>query len=135
MVFIVDSGASRTSTFEQRDFVPGTLKLYAKPPVLTGISGTLEIKGEGAIQFQVIMDDGNVKEITTQAYWIPERKCRLFSPQSFFEDNGGDSTEDYKFMVGRGSCCSKFDKGLDEGLDNQLTLHIDPNTKLYKVKA
>jgi len=41
MVFIVDSGASRTSTFVQRDFVPGTLKLYAKLPVLTGVSGTL----------------------------------------------------------------------------------------------
>ena len=74
MVFIVDSGASRTSTFEERDFVPGMLKLYAKPPILTGVSGTLEIKGEGAVQFQVIMDDGNVKEITTQAYWIPEMK-------------------------------------------------------------
>ena len=56
MVFIVDSGASRTLTFEERDFVPGTLKLYMKPPVLTGVRGTLEIKGEGAIQFQVVMD-------------------------------------------------------------------------------
>jgi len=52
--------------------------MYAKPPVLTGVSGTLEINGEGAIQFQAIMDDGTVKEITTQAYWIPEMKCRLF---------------------------------------------------------
>jgi len=47
MVFIVDSGVSRTSTFDQRDFVPGMLKLYAKPPVLTGVSGTLESKGGG----------------------------------------------------------------------------------------
>ena len=88
MVFIVDLGASRTSTFDQREFVPRMLKLYAKPPVLTGVNGTLEIKGEGAVQFQVIMDDGNVKEITTQAYWILEMKCCLFSPQSFFEENG-----------------------------------------------
>ena len=58
-------------------------------------------------------------------------KCRLFSPQSFFEDNGEDSTEDYKFMVGRGSCCFKF----GEGLDNQLALHMDPNTKLHQFKA
>ena len=85
MVFIVDLGASRTLTFEKRDFVPGMLKLYAKPLVLTEVSGTLEIKGEGAIQFQVIMDDGNGKEITTKAYWIPEMKCRSFSPKlSFF---------------------------------------------------
>jgi len=104
MVFIVDSGASRTSNFKQVDFVPGMLKLYAKPPVFTGVSRTLETKGEGAVQFQVLMDDGNVKEITTQAYWIPEMKCRVFSPQSFFVDNEGDSTVDYKFMVGRGSC-------------------------------
>jgi len=50
---------------EQRDFIPGMLKLYAKLQVLTWVSGTLEIKGEGNIQFQVIMDDVNVKEITT----------------------------------------------------------------------
>ena len=62
MVFIVDLGASRTLTFDQRDFVPRMQKLNAKPPVLTGVSRTLDIKGEGAIQFQVIMDDGNVKE-------------------------------------------------------------------------
>jgi len=72
-VFIIDLGASRTSTFKKRDFVPGMLKLYTKLPVLKGVSGTLEIKGEGDI-----MDDGNVTEITTQAYWIPEMKCRLF---------------------------------------------------------
>jgi len=47
MYFIVDSGASRTSTFDSRDFVPGSLKLFEKPPVLTGISGSLEIKGQG----------------------------------------------------------------------------------------
>jgi len=74
--------------------------LDEKPPVLTGISGTLEIKGEGNIQFQVMMDNGNAKELTTQAYWIPEMKYQLFSPQSFFEDNRGDNTADYKFMVG-----------------------------------
>ena len=58
-------------------------------------------------------------------------KCRLFSHQSFFENNRGDSTEDYKFMVGRGSRCFKF----GEGLDNQLILHMDPNTKLHQFKA
>jgi len=35
------------------------------------------------------------------------------------------------FMVGRGSCCFKF----GEGLDNQLTLHMDPNTKLHWFKV
>ena len=75
MIFIVDSGASRTSTFSKEDFVPGTLKLFEKPPVLTGISGSLEIKGEGDIQFQVVMDNGSAKEITAQAYWIPGMKC------------------------------------------------------------
>jgi len=80
MYFIVDSGASRTSTFDPKDFVPSSLKLFEKPPVLTGISGSLEIKGQGDIKFQLVMDSGTVKEITTQAYWIPEMKCRLFSP-------------------------------------------------------
>jgi len=30
MVFIIDSGVSRTSTFHHKDFVPGTLRLYEK---------------------------------------------------------------------------------------------------------
>jgi len=53
MIFIVDSGASRTSTFKKRDFIPGTFKMFEKPPALIGISGTLEIKRVGDIQFQV----------------------------------------------------------------------------------
>ena len=65
MHFIVDSGALQTSTFDSKDFVPGSLKLFQKPPVLTGISGTLEINGQGDIKFQVVMDSGTVKEITT----------------------------------------------------------------------
>jgi len=44
---------------DQRDFVPGILKLYEKPSVLTGISRTLVIKGEGDVQFQVVMDNLN----------------------------------------------------------------------------
>ena len=50
-IFIVDSGASWTSTFDSKDFIPGSLKVCQKPPVLTGISGTLEIKGQGDIKF------------------------------------------------------------------------------------
>jgi len=77
------------------------------------------------------MDSGKSKEIITQAYWIPEMKCRLFSPQSFFEEDEGDGTKEYKFEVGKGSCCFKF----GEGLDNQLTLQMDPHTKLHQFKA
>jgi len=39
MHFIFDKGASWTSTFNSKDFVPGSLKLFEKPPVLIGISG------------------------------------------------------------------------------------------------
>ncbi len=83
MHFIVDSGASKTSTFDSRDFVPGSLKLFERPPVLTGISGSLEIKGQGDITFQVLMDGGAVKEITTQAYWIPDMKWTWAAIGSF----------------------------------------------------
>jgi len=96
--------------------------LFDEPPLLTGISGLLAIKGQGDIKYQVVMDTGTVKEITTQCYWIPYMKCRLFSPQSFFQDIEGQSTGDYKFVVERDSSYFKF----GEGLDNQLTLQLDP---------
>jgi len=129
--FIVDSGASMTSTFDVKDFVEGSLKLFDRPPVLTGISGTVEIKGQGEIKVQVVMDSRAVKEIATQAYWIPDMKCRLFSPQSFFQDGERGSDRGYQFMVGRDSSCFKF----GEGLENQLTLQMDPQTKLHQFKA
>jgi len=81
--------------------------------LLTGISGTLEIKGLGDIKLQVVMDSGTVKEITTQVYWIPEMKFWLFSPQSFFDDNEGNHQGDYKVVVERGSSCFKCEEGLD----------------------
>jgi len=49
MVFIVDSGASRMSTFEKSDFVEGSLQEFKRPLMLTGISSSLEIKGEGDV--------------------------------------------------------------------------------------
>jgi len=42
--------------------------------VLTGISGTGDQDSQGDIKFQVVMDSGSVKEITTQACWIPDMK-------------------------------------------------------------
>jgi len=80
MNFNVDLGAPRTSTFEAKDFVPDSLKLFDEPTVLPGISGSLAIKGHGNIKFQVVMDSEIVKEITAQAYKIPGVKYRLFSP-------------------------------------------------------
>jgi len=127
--FIVDSGASMTSTFDTKRTL---LKaLFDRPPVLTGICGTVEIKDQGEIKVQVVMDSGAIKEIATQAYWIPEMKCRLFSPQSFFQDGKGGSNSGYQFVVERDSSCFKF----GEGLDNQLTLQMDPQTKLHQFKA
>lgn len=99
--------------------------------MLTGISGTLEIKGQGDIKFQVVMDTGTVKESTNQAYWIPDMKCRLFSPQAFFDDNEGSHQGDYNFVIERGSSCIKF----GEELDNKLTLQMDPQTKLHQFQA
>jgi len=58
-------------------------------------------------------------------------KCRLFSPQSFFEDNKGNSASNYKFVVGKGSSYFKF----GEGLENPLTLQMNTQTKLHQVKA
>ncbi len=51
-----------------------------------------------------------MKEIATPVYWIPEMKCRLFSLQSFFGENGGDNTEDYKFMVEESHVASSLEK-------------------------
>jgi len=89
----IDCGATSTTTFDDADFKPGTLKLFehGERSPIQGIAGSLPICGQGVISLQVISDSGEIVNIKTSAYYIPELKTKLFSPQAYFHERNDDS--------------------------------------------
>ncbi len=128
VTYIVDSGASRTITFSEMDFVPGTLQLYNSPRKLQGIAGNVDIQGQGDLELSVKMDDGSTKLLETSAFWIPDMKCRLFSPQAFLQSAGN---EECKFEVTNSG--ARLVLGVGPG--NQLTLTFSDNASLPQFQA
>jgi len=89
MLFVTDTGATATMTYDESDFKPGSIRKFQpgeKPP-MQGISGDIPIMGKGDIEFQVVLNDGEVHTVCTRGYLVPDLKCRLFSPQGFLSDS------------------------------------------------
>jgi hypothetical protein len=52
---------------------------------LKGLSGTIEVIGEGTFNWLVRDMFGNKRKITTTVYYVPEASIHLFSPQTYFK--------------------------------------------------
>lgn len=83
---IIDSGCTMSSTFNKDDFIPGTLRKLPRPLEMEGISGGLKVEWIGQARFEVQTTAGEIRVITTKAYYIPELRCRLFSPQAYLKE-------------------------------------------------
>ncbi len=92
-MFVIDSGATSTTTHDKDDFKPGTLRLFqpGEQAPIQGIAGNLSIEGEGTIAIQVVSDEGKLVDIETHAYYIPALGTRLFSPQGCMVDRKDSS--------------------------------------------
>jgi len=108
MLFVADTGATATTTYDESDFKPGSIRKFQpgeKPP-MQGIAGDIPIVGEGDIEFQVVLDDGEVHTVCTRGYLVPDLKCRLFSPQGFLSD-----FESGEYLVRRNESVFRFGNG------------------------
>jgi hypothetical protein len=85
---IFDTGASLAITPNQHDFAePPTSRSH--PMTLGGMANDLEIKGIGMVAWNFDATDGSDIQLFTQAYWVPNSKARLLSPQKFFNKKRG----------------------------------------------
>ena len=84
MPIVVDSGASLSLTPHFEDFVepPNPCDLSD----LHGLSGTTKVLGMGTVEWMVRDLYGAVRTIRCQAYYVPQAKVSLFSPQRFFQE-------------------------------------------------
>jgi hypothetical protein len=80
---IFDMGASLAITPNQHNFVEPPTSL-SRPMTLGGMANDLEIEGIGNVAWTFDAADGYDIQLLTQAYWIPNSKARLLSPQKLF---------------------------------------------------
>jgi hypothetical protein len=83
---VIDTGASTSLTPNIADFV-GELQL-SKTTEITGLNSTSTIKGVGTVEGSSCDVFGTIRVIRTPAYYVPDATIRLFSPQTYFKENG-----------------------------------------------
>ena len=76
---MLDTGCTTAVTPFKEDFV--SLDETRQQGQLKGIANGLEIKGEGVIEYNIVADDGTKIALRTKAYYVPDIKMRLVSPQ------------------------------------------------------
>jgi hypothetical protein len=134
LVFIVDTGASASTTFDQRDFKPGSLKLFqpGERAPMQGIAGNIAIEGEGILAFQVVTDTGEVRDLETRAYYMPGlTDVRLFSPQVFVDERDDGS----EFLIQKGRMLLRLMDHNEKGEESELTISYNPQTRLPTLRV
>ena len=114
---VLDTGASFSLSPFLSDFVSGPHT--SEVTEMTGISDKVKIEGIGVVEWPIVDVFGRYKCIQTQAYYVPQADIRLFSPQSYFQENGTGKCEvDY----------SRVTLSLPDGTELQFPFH--PNNNL-----
>ena len=93
---IFDSGASMSVSMDESDFIGKILPTNDSLGELTS-DGSNSSMGVGKVRWMVRDAFGREKFIETAAYYVPQARVRLFSPQTFFQEyfdsTGKDSGE------------------------------------------
>jgi len=60
--------------YDKADFKPGSLAYFkdGKIQPVQGITGSLTIKGRGTMLLQIINNEGELVDIETMAYYVPD---------------------------------------------------------------
>ena len=77
----VDTGASLSISNDENDFADGYEPCNIE---LQGIGSGLRVKGKGKVRWRFQRTDGGFSVIECMAYYAPDLKFNLFSPQSYF---------------------------------------------------
>jgi len=91
---------------------------------MQGLSESIDVPGKGTVQWIVDLDNGKLKTIETQVYYIPHGTQHLLSPQDYFQQKtqGHDVVESDHIQL-------HWTSG------DVLTIPSDPVNNLLIVKA
>ena len=82
---VIDTGCSHSVTPFLEDF-SSELEPTANSQ-MNGLKDSVAIKGDGWVDWPIRDIFGRVALVRTRAYYIPEAKIRLFSSQTYFQEN------------------------------------------------
>ena len=82
---VLDSGCSVSITPHLEDFV-GDLR-NTNDKEMHGLSDSVEMQGEGVVEWTIRDVHGNVGMVRTRAYYMPTARMRLCSTQTYFQEN------------------------------------------------
>ena len=85
---IFDTGASLAITFDKSDF-DGPLTVPKGDLRLGGMANGLKIEGLGPVTWTFSKGDGSEISVRGMAYYVPQAKARLLSPQRLFDASTG----------------------------------------------
>ena len=85
---IWDTGASRPVSVYSTDFV-GPILQPSIPLHLGGIASGLTVAGIGTVHWTFLSDSGRLLTLHLTAYYVPQCKQRLLSPQRIFDKENG----------------------------------------------
>jgi hypothetical protein len=84
---VIDTGASISVTPNAADFVAGMVA--GNLPTLRGLTNTTTVAGAGLVEWTVYDIHNRVQTIRTWAFHVPDATICLFSPQAYFQEQGG----------------------------------------------
>ena len=88
----IGTGATFTITPFCSDFITGLTSTEGAK--LHGLATGLRIEGSGTVHWNLPADDGSQITLTMTAYYVPEAKWRLLSPQHYLQ-NSSDPTKQH----------------------------------------
>jgi hypothetical protein len=83
---VIDTGASGSITPVASDFVGGVIN-KADLQSLKQVNGSTPVCGQGPVDWPVEDVNGVCRTITTDCYYVPDARIRLFSPQVYIGNN------------------------------------------------
>ena len=93
----IDTGATFTITPFYSDFVTGLTS--TEEAIIHGLATGLRIEGSGTVHWNLPMDDGSQITLAMTAYYIPEAKRRLLSPQHYLQNSSYPAKQHFAIMA------------------------------------
>ena len=84
---VIDTGASVSVSPNLSDFINGVQTDHL--PELRGLNHQTKVAGMGMVEWSIFDVNNRVQTLRTWAFYVPDATIRLFSPQTFFQEQGG----------------------------------------------
>ena len=93
----IDTGATFTITPFCSDFVTGLTS--TEGAILHGLATGLRFEGSGTVHWNLPADDGSQITLAMTAYYVPEAKRRLLSPQHYLQNSSDPTKQHFAIMA------------------------------------